>query len=214
MTAEEIADATGTDAEVVRARTRAALAATGARPARGGLIAAALAGFCLVAGGLAIAGAFSGDEAPPAAPEAAPPDGEQEIARIELSEASGSGAQGVVAVGVGADDSPYLDLDLTDLDPALYMLWVDVTGGRGLPLPDPVAPAADGSVRQRLPLPLELAGILEAGRTLEVVATDRAAIERVSRRVARAGALSRAGDLDPSRLPRRPGRAALRGRIG
>lgn len=196
-----------------------AKAAAGSPPNRDRLvIAVALAGLCLLVGGLAVAGVFSGDEDPVEAPMAEQPQsGDQEVARIELGGAGGTDARGSVAIGAGADNTPYLDVDLQGLEPAsgegLHMLWVDVDGGRGLPLPDPIVVARDGTFQERFTLPLELVGILEVGRALEVVLTDRATIERVSREVTRAGERSRQGELNPTTLPRRPGEAVLRGRI-
>ena len=227
LTEEEIAGLTGTDAEDVRERTRAALAALqedpdGNAPARRLRSAPGLAigvGLgCLVAGVLAISGAFSGDENAAPAPLAVPTDpGDQEVARYALSGTGGSGAQGSVVVGIDADNSPYLEIDLTGLEAApaggVHMLWIDIEGGRGLPLPDPIVVSGAGSAEDRVPLPLELAGIFELGRALEVVLADRKTLERVSRDVARAGERSRQGELDPSSLPRRPGTAVLRGRI-
>lgn len=189
------------------------------RPTRGRLaIAVALGAVCLSAGVLAITGAFSDREGPIGTPATnQPDDADQDVARIALRGADGSDARGSVAIGVGTDNVPYLDLDLTGLEPGsarqLHLLWVDFEGGRGLPLPDPIVVAGDGSLQERLVLPLELAEILEVGRTLEVVLTDRDALERVSRAVTRAGKQSRQGELDPSSLPRRPGVALLRGRI-
>ncbi len=227
LSAEEIADLTGTDVEEVRERTRAALAAAeedrdGNAPARRlrsvpGL-AVGIGLLCLVAGVLAVSGTFSGEDDPAAAPVTAQPDpGDQEVARYELSGAGESGAQGSVAVGIAADGNPYLDIDLTGLDAApagsLHMLWIDIKGGRGLPLPDPIVVSEAGSVRGRSPLPLELAGIFELGRALEVVLADQETLGRVSRDVARAGELSRQGELDPSSLPTRPGTVVLRGTL-
>ena len=86
------------------------------------------------------------------------------------------------------------------------MLWIEVQGGRGIPLPDPVAVAADGSFQERITLPAEAAGILEVGRALEVVLTDRRAIEDASRELTRAERVSGPGELDPSDLPEAPRR--------
>ena len=215
LTDEEIGELIGIGADDVRQRVRDAEAASRRTPL---LLVAALAGIGLVAGVLAIAGVFSGDGQDVGTPLATEPaGGDQEVARIELSGTAGSGAQGTVAVGIGADSSPYLDLDLTGLEPApgsgFHMLWVDVDKGRGVALPDPIVVAGDGSFQERLTLPLEAAGVLEVGRALEVVLTDRQAIERVTREATRAQRRTQPGELDPSDLPKRPGEAVLRGRI-
>jgi hypothetical protein len=214
LTDEEIGELTGEGAEAARSRLRAAQAAR--RPPLG--LALALAGLALVAGVLALVGVFSGDGLQVGTPLATEPvGGDQEVARIELAGTARSGAQGSVVIGIGGDQSPYLDFDLGGLEPApgggFHMLWVEVDDGRGVPLPDPIAVAADGSFRGRLSLPLETAGILEVGRALEVIVTDRQAIGRVTREATRAERTSRPGRFDASDLPKRPGEAVLRGRF-
>lgn len=221
LTYEEIGELTGTGAHDARKRVEAAVAAReGEVPSKVRLVVViALAGIALVAGVLALAGVFEGDGEEGAAPPLAtqPAAGDQEVARIELSETGGSTATGIAIVGIGADNSPYLDLDLAGLEPAggggFHMLWVDVDDGRGVPLPEPIVVAADGTFSERLPLPVEIAGVLEVGRSLELVVTDRRAMDRVSQGVARAGARSRRGDLDPSDLPERPGEVVLQGQV-
>jgi hypothetical protein len=225
---EEIGELTGTGADDARRRVQAA--ETARRDERLSdapvprrtpvLLAVALAGLLLLAGILALTGAFSGDGEEAATPPLAaePAGGDQELARIELTGTAGSEAQGIVLVGIGADEVPYLDLDLTGLEPAegsgFHMLWVDIEGGRGIPLPDPIVVAADGSFQERFELPLDTAGVLEVGRALEVVLTDRQAIQRVTREATQAERASQPGQLDPSDLPERPGEAVLRGSIG
>ena len=212
LTYEEIGELIGTNAGDARRRVRAAEAAD--RRAPFGLI-LALASLGLLAGVLAVAGVFSGDGDEVATPPITEPAAaDQEVARIELSGTRG-GAEGSVVIGIGADDSPYLDLDLTGLEPApagrFHMIWVDIARGRGVPLPDPLAVEADGNFSERLTLSPETAGILEFGRALEVVLTDPQAIEAVTREAARAERTSPPGELDPADLPRRPGQAVLRG---
>ena len=211
LTYEEVGELIGTDAEDARERVRAAEAAERRAPL---LLVALLTALALTAAVLALAGVFSGDDQdlPPVVTEPAP--GDQEIAQFELSGPTGSGS---VAIGIGADDSPYLDLDLAGLEPPprgrFHMLWVDVGSGRGIPLPDPVPVAGNGTVEARVRIPADAAGILEFARGLEVVLTDAQAIERITREVARAQRPSEAGELLPSDLPKRPGEAVLGGRI-
>jgi hypothetical protein len=228
LTYEEIGELTGTGADDARRRVQAAETARRdegpgdpAVPRRTPLLlAVALAGLAVLAGILALTGAFSNEEEDPATPPLAtePAGGDQEVARIELTGTAGSEAQGTVIAGIGADDVPYLDLDLTGLEPPqggeFHMLWVDIAGGRGIPLPDPIVVAADGSFQERFELPLDTAGVLEVGRALEVVLTDRQAIQRVTREATQAERASQPGQLDPSDLPERPGEAVLRGSIG
>ena len=215
LTYEEIGELTGTGAEDARRRVRAAEAEARRVPL---VLVTALAALALLAAVLAVAGAFSdGGEDVATPPASEPATGDQEVARIELTGTAGSGAEGSVIVGIGADNSPYLDLDLAGLEPApgtgFHMLWVDIEGGRGVPFPDPIVVAADGSFRERFELPLETAGVLELGRALEIVVTDRRAIRRVTREATRAERASQPGELDPSELPERPGEAVLRGPI-
>ncbi len=213
LTHEEIGELTGAGPEDAHRRVRAAEAASRRTPL---LLVAALAGLGLVAGVLVLVGVFASDGQEVYVPPAAEPaGGDQEVARIELAATAGSGAQGSVLIGIGGDSSPYLDLDLSGLEPApgggFHMLWVEVDDGRGVPLPDPIVIAADGSFRERVSLSLETAGILEVGRALEVIATDQQAIKSVTREVARAERASQPGQLDPADLPKRPGEAVLRG---
>lgn len=215
LTYEEIGELTGTGADDARRRVQAAEAEARRVPL---ILVIALAGLALLAGILALAGVFSGDEGEVATPLATEPaGGDQEVARIELTGSAGSGAEGSVVIGVGADEVPYLDLDLTGLKPPaggqFHMLWVEVEAGRGVPLPDPIVLASDGSFQQRFELPIETAGILEVGRALEVVRTDPESIERVAREATLAERGTQPGQLDPSDLPERPGEAVLRGRI-
>jgi hypothetical protein len=227
LTYEEIGELTGTGADDARRRVQAAETARrdeespdAPAPRRTPvLLVVALAGLVLLAGILALTGVFSSEEEGPATPLATEPaGGDQEVARIELTGTAGSEAQGTVIVGIGADDVPYLDLDLMGLEPpqgsGFHMLWVDIEGGRGVPLPDPIVVAADGSFQERFELPLDTAGVLEVGRALEVVLTDRLAIQRVTREATQAERASQPGQLDPSDLPERPGEAVLRGPIG
>ena len=185
-------------------------------PRRTGVIlAAALAALAVVAVVLAVTGAFSDDEADAPPTESAATTDSPTVAepiRIELEPVGGGDARGSALIGLTDDGEPFLELDLQRLEPApkgtLHLLWVDVEKGKGLPLPPAIPVGSDGAFRERFELPLELARIVDLGRSLEIVRSTAADLREITREISNPGA--RTG---PDQLPDRPGRAILSGRI-
>ena len=80
--------------------------------------------------------------------------------------------------------------------------------GRGLPLPPAIPVGADGSFRERFVLPVELAQVVDVGRSLEIVLGTAQDLREITREVS-----NPESDVGPGQLPERPGPPLLSGRI-
>ena len=201
---EEIDELLGEPGEA-RRRERAALAALGEEEAAaevdstpaptggarrrwlrlgGGVLAAVAVG--LGAGAIVEGGSDEPSETTASAPAEEPPDSVR--VALEATEAGGQ-ARGEAVIGLDDRFEPVLDLDLADLPPApqgaSYVVWIDLGGGRGLPVPEPIA-VEDGVFRGRLDLAPQLISVIDVARELEIMPLGGPELEELSRQV-RAG---------------------------
>jgi hypothetical protein len=184
----------------------------------------ALGGLAAIGVGLG-AGAIveGGSDEPASLPEepvagAADPSSEPQSVRIELAATDpGGDASGSAVVGLDEQFEPYLQLDLANLPPAapgsIYVPWIDLGNGTGVPVPTPLERGQDGSVSTSLDLAPALISVLDVGRDLQVLAIDAAELRDLTRQVEAAGERSSSGGEDPGLAPRSPGGAVLSGRI-
>lgn len=180
----------------------------------GALIGIALAVLALGAVVLALTGAFSDEkeEPQPVAEEGPAAVAAPEPIRLELEPVGDAGGIGTALIGVTEAREPFLELDLSGLEPApegsLHLLWVDVAKDRGLPLPPAIPVGGDGTFRERYVLPVELAQIVDLGRSLEIVLGTAADLREITSEISNPEA-----EVGLNQLPERPGPAILSGRI-
>jgi hypothetical protein len=109
---------------------------------------------------LAIAGVFGGGDDSSSADTASDTTtadaGGEEIEQIQLAAAKGSDATGTATFGIGEADQAYVDLDISNLEPApegkAYVLWLLLTESQGYPL-QPFQVEQDGTFSDRIAIP-------------------------------------------------------------
>lgn len=152
----------------------------GALPSRRGRMIAMLSGAAviLVFVVLAITGVFSGEEEAPLGAET-PSENDDgslqvpgtELERIRLASVGAGDAQGEGIVGLTDSDQPYIDLTLSNLEPApneqVYVVWFLFDEETGYPLA-PIEPDRTGSFEQRFPIPSAAIPVLGRIRFLNV----------------------------------------------
>jgi hypothetical protein len=171
----------------------------------GGVLAAVAVG--LGAGAIVEGGSEEPSETTASAPAEEPPDS---VPVALDATAAGGQARGEAVIGLDDRFEPVLDLDLADLPPAprgaSYVVWIDLGGGRGVPVPQPIA-VQDGAFRGRLDLAPQLISVIDVARELEVMPLGGPQLEQLSRQV-RASARGGQG-----RALQSPGGAVLSGRV-
>lgn len=158
----------------------------------------------LVAAVLAIAGVFSGDEAPADGSSAEP--AEATSLTIPLRAQGSADATGEATFGITEEDQGFLDLRVERLEPAAgdqaYVLWFLFDDERGYPL-TPLLPDKRNTVNERFPLPDTVLALLEGTQSLAITVAPAREVDRAIRKAFRAESL----------IVSRVGEIVLRGRI-
>jgi hypothetical protein len=123
----------------------------------------------LVAVVLGIAGAFGGGSSE--GTTTTPGSGSSERrTQVDLESPRGGRASGTAVFGV-ASSQPYVEVSLSDLDPAprgqAYVVWLLFTGDQGFPL-QPFAVSRDGTFQDRIPIPSALLPLIVRVRFVDV----------------------------------------------
>lgn len=185
-------------------------------PGRGVVLAAVALAMACVAVALVVTRSGSSDEPvdEPAAAPMAGDEGERQFVEVSMRPPTGSGpGTGRAEIGLTEEYEPFLDIELEGLrqppSGTLYILWVDLGNGRGIPLPAPIAVSPDGSSEERFPLAVPLIGVLDVGSSLDVVRVDQGELQELSRQVA--GGVQQGDEAELA--PRHPGGVVLTGQI-
>lgn len=141
------------------------------------LLAALTAGaLVLVVAVLAITGAFGGDgdESSAAAPgeettTAAAAD--EEIQTVALTATSGGDATGEAVFGLATGDTPYVNIEISGLDPApegqTYVIWLMLSKSEGYPL-SPIEVSQAGAFSNRFAIPSAILPVVARVRFVDV----------------------------------------------
>jgi len=163
----------------------------------------------VLAGVLAIAGAFGGegeDSAPVTETEATTAAEEDVLASVPLEPRGGGEGSGEASFGLATGDQPYVDLDLSGLSPPQegqsYVVWLLLGEDEGYPL-SPLQVAADGSFSDRFPIPQFAIPIASRARFVDISLSENRSL---------------LGDLEKAVRDEKPilryqGESALRGEI-
>jgi len=139
------------------------------------IVALVAAAVLVIAAVLAIAGVFDGGDegAEPVASEAqTTTEAEGEVlASVPLDPQSGGDASGEAAFGVATGDQPYVDINLTGLNPPsqgqTYVVWLLLSDKQGYPL-SPLEVAAEGEFSDRFPIPQFAIPIASRARFVDI----------------------------------------------
>jgi hypothetical protein len=137
----------------------------------------------LVVGILLIAGVFGGgdESASESEPAASSPEGE-EIVTVPL-EAEGAGdASGEAVFGIATADTPYVDVNLSGLEPPqqgkTYVIWLLLTPDQGYPL-SPLLIEQDGTFSDRFPIPQFAIPIASRAQFVDISLSKNSALRPV-----------------------------------
>jgi hypothetical protein len=174
----------------------------------------------LVAVVLAIAGVFSGEEAP--ADDATGQAAAEAVLNIPLRPQGSADAAGRAALGIAEDDQLFVDLQVERLEPPagnqVYVLWFLFDARSGYPL-TPLFPDQSNAIDERIPIPTDALALLQDTRSLAITVAPRREVMRAIRRALRDVklVLPRVGEVVlTGRLPRggRAGRSGPASREG
>ena len=166
----------------------------------------------LIAIVLGLTGAFGGDEADTGEAASTSTDSSggsvagEELTRVELAPSGGGDAQGVATFGLASADQPYVDFDISGLDPPpqdeTYVIWLMLTPKQGYPL-SPVTVSQQGTFQDRFAIPSAILPIVARVRFVDVSLAPAREIQ---------GEIVRA--IDRSELVlEKPGRTVLLGEL-
>jgi hypothetical protein len=143
----------------------------------------------LIVGLLVLTGAFGGDEESSSEPAASSPEGE-EIVTVPLEGEGGSDASGQALFGIATADTPYVDVDLSGLEPPpegeTYVIWLLLTPDQGYPL-SPLPIGEDGTFSDRFPIPQFAIPIASRAQFVDVSLSENSALQPVLEKAVRKG---------------------------
>jgi hypothetical protein len=135
----------------------------------------------VVAGLLVLTGAFGGDDEPSGEPAQSSPEGE-EIVTVALEGQGGSDASGQAVFGIATADTPYVDVDLSGLEPPqqgeTYVIWLLLTPDQGYPL-SPLLINEDGTFSDRFPIPQFAIPIASRAQFVDVSLSKNSSLQPV-----------------------------------
>ena len=130
----------------------------------------------LIAIVLALTGAFGGDDEASSEAATTTDAGDstaagEELTQVELSPPGGGNAQGVATFGLASADQPYVEFDISGLDPPpqdeTYVIWLMLTPKQGYPL-SPIAVSEQGTFQDRFAIPSPILPIVARVRFVDV----------------------------------------------
>jgi hypothetical protein len=141
------------------------------------IVALAASAVLVVVAVLAISGAFGGGEDTASSGETQPTTAAEQdvIESVILEPQSGGDASGEATFGIATGDQPYVDVQLSGLDPpqqgGTHVIWLLLTENEGYPL-SPLQVSADGSFSDRFPIPQFAIPIASRARFVDVSLSD------------------------------------------
>ncbi len=167
----------------------------------------------LILGVLVITGAFGGDDdgdvstaASSDSSTTATPATDEEIQTVALTATGGGNATGEAVFGLATGDTPYINVDITGLDPApegqSYVVWLMLSETEGYPL-SPIEVSADGAFTNRFAIPSAILPVVARVRFVDVSIGSVEEIRKLVRRAVENEAL----------VLRKPGDTVLLGEI-
>jgi hypothetical protein len=143
----------------------------------------------LLVGLLAITGVFGGDGESPSEPAASSPEGE-EIVTVPLEAQGGGDATGEAVFGIATADTPYVDVNLSGLEPPsqgeTYVIWLLLTPDQGYPL-SPLLIEQDGTFSDRFPIPQFAIPIASRAQFVDVSLSKNSALQPVLEKAVQKG---------------------------
>jgi hypothetical protein len=135
---------------------------------------------------LAISGVFSGDDgdASPSEATTAASDGgtDETIERVGLDTVGGGNADGEAVFGLASADQPYVDLELSGLDPApqgkTYVVWLMLSEKLGYPL-SPVTVSQQGAFTDRFAIPSPVLPLIARVQSVEISISEDEELARL-----------------------------------
>lgn len=174
------------------------------------MVALASGAVILIAVVLAVTGAFGGgeDADSTAATSTTAATGDEEIQQIPLNAAKGSDAAGTATFGIAAGSQPFVDLEISNLEPApqgkAYVLWLLLSDTQGHPL-QPFQANQDGTFSDRIPIQSFLTELAARTQIVDVSLSEQAPLlKEVNDAV---------GSDQPTAVIRYTGESILRGAV-
>jgi hypothetical protein len=174
------------------------------------------AGVILIVVVLAIAGVFSGSSdgssatttnASNTTSSTTSTAGDQSIARVPLQPIDNGDAAGLATVGISGGSTPYLDLQMRNLEAPpngqTYIVWFLFTPDKGYPLAPLQNVAQDGTYDNRIDIPSAVVSLIARARYIEVAIAPNQTV---------ADAINQAGK-DQTLVINVPGQAIARGTV-
>jgi hypothetical protein len=150
----------------------------------------------VIAGVLAIAGAFGGDgsdgdSTSASATTTSTASGDGRAVPVQLHPEPGSDAGGVVVFGLATAEDPFIEFQVRKLEPATnetaYVLWFLSRGDAGFPLPTPLPVQPDGTLSDRISVPPEILAFIQQASTVAIALNDRKQLDHDINQAVRSG---------------------------
>jgi len=172
------------DAEPAAAPSQPAAARESSGPGRSSsqtrlMVALGASAVILIVVVLAITGAFGGGQdgdSGAAAASTTATTSDEEVQQIPLNAAKGSDATGSATFGIASGSQLYVDLDISNLEPApqdkAYVFWLLASDTRGYPL-QPFQVNQDGTYSERAPIDSSLTGLVGNTQIVDVSLSEQ-----------------------------------------